>query len=264
MTMIDAHFDDQPMACGPNTHSGVAFPSDVQWPKAVIDAVAAQDLCTTWLAVYAKSLKSIADVRAQIAAELARIAAVRERAAAAAPASCDTDSSDLRSELELKGAYLRVHVLRVTLRHLEALERRRLQDVFGFEDAGFNRVSSPSWEIWQGFISGVSTEGGDLPTEEVLAQEMVDAGLLRDAEAKLVAWAIRYLTNRIAMCVERGLFFEEIARPFVSDYFESLSMAAAGVRTLAARWMVDGHFETGSAAAIAKRLNPLGAPPHFA
>ncbi len=43
---------------------------------------------------------------------------------------------------------------------------------------------------------------------------------------------IRCLTTSIAMRMERGFYFEQIAWPFVQDYLETLSMAAASVRTL--------------------------------
>ncbi|OJA62955.1 hypothetical protein BGV68_03685 [Burkholderia ubonensis] len=264
MSMIEADFYDQPQACRPRASLLVPFALSGPWPRILVDGTAVGELWP-WAQTQIRRVNSLDDVRAQITVLNAQIAAQQEQAAAKAlRASSAGDGFDFRAAVELKTTRLRVHVLQVALRHLEVLERRQQREALGCEESEQGGVSSPSWEIWQRFIRGASIEMVGLPSEQALAQEMVDAGLLHDADAKFVASAIRCLTTSIAMKMERGLFFEEIARPFVHDYLETLSMAAASVRTLAARWMLDGPSETGSAAAIAKRLNPLGAPPHFA
>ena len=266
MTMIEADFDDQPQACRPRTNLLVSLTPLSPLPQTLVDGMAVYKLWP-WAQKQMGRVNSLEDLRAQITVLNAQITALQQERAAVEALGVTSASVgfDFRAaQLDLKTASLRVHILQVALRHLEVLERRQLREAIGDEDSEQGGVSSPSWEIWQRFVSGASVEVVDLPSESALAQEIVDAGLLRAADATFVASVIRCLTTSIAMRMERGLFFEEIARPFVHDYLETLSMAAASVRTLVARWMLNGPSETGSAAAIAKRLNPLGAPPHFA
>ncbi|MCR4471600.1 hypothetical protein [Burkholderia sp. SCN-KJ] len=263
MTMIEADFDDQPHARRPSTNRLVPFTLHGPLSQTFVDGLAVPDLWP-WAQAQIRRVNSLADVRAQIIVLNGQISALEQVAAEGLRAFSAPVGFDFRAALELKTARLRVHILEVALRHLEILERQQLREALGDEESEQGGVSSPSWEVWQHFIGGPAAQLVGLQTEQALAQEMVDAGLLRYADAKFVASVIRCLTTSIAMRMERGLFFEEIARPFVHGYLETLSMAAASVRTLVARWMFDGPSETGSAAAISKRLNPLGAPPHFA
>ncbi|WP_020071108.1 hypothetical protein [Paraburkholderia caledonica] len=263
MTMIN--FDDRPANCEAHTNLLVPFTPQGTWAQILVDGLVAQDFWP-WARTQLRQIDSLSALRAQIAILNAEIAALQQKevAAEALCGSCATVASNFHAELELRSARLRVHALNVALRHLEVLGREQVRETLGCDESDEGGVSSPSWEMWQSFIIGAPIEMVALPSDQALAQEMVDAGLLRRANAAFAASVIRYLTTSIAMKMERVLFFQKIARPFVHDYLETLSMAAASVRTLAARWMLDGPCETGSAAAIARRLNPLGAPPHFA
>ncbi|VWD54279.1 hypothetical protein BLA18110_07935 [Burkholderia lata] len=265
MKMIEDDFDDQQKACQPRANPVVAVARHHYWLGPWGDAIAVSDLWP-WAQEQVRRVNSLDDVRAQITVLSAEVTALQARKAAtdASRVSGATGGLNFYSALALKSARLRVHILQVALRHLEILERHQLGEALDAEESKQVSVSSPSWEIWQSFISGPSAEKADLPSEEPLAQELVDAGLLCDAYAAIGASLIRYVTSSIAMRMQRGFFFKEIARPFVHDYLETLCKAAASVRTLVARWLLDGPSETGSAAAIAKRLNPLGAPPHLA
>lgn len=264
MKLIEVDLNEQPYDCRPSAK----LPGPVTYSHALyhvyVDDFAVRGLWP-WAQTQIRHIDSVADVRAQINVLSSHLAALQlaQRVKEASDASSANSGFDFCAEVEFQSARLRMHTLQVVLRHLERFERQQVRETFG-EDSDQGGVSSPSWEIWQGFVAGSPVEGAGVPSAQTIAQEMVGAGLLREVEAKLAASIIHYFATSIVMKMGRGLFFEEIALPFVHDYLETLSMAASNVRTLAARRMLDGPSETGSAAAIAKRLNPLGAPPQFA
>lgn len=263
MTMIEADFLGPP-PCHMSTLVQIPCAQSIEDPLALHRFAEAEAHVRKWAQEQGRRLKRIADVRAEIASLTAEVWAleVEQRDVDSSTASAAKFIQQWRLDSRQASVRLRLQILHMTLYQLVAWqsEELRTQAV-----PGESQVASPAMGIWQHLIDVRPTDVLPVPTQLALAQELLDAGVLFDLEAEL-AWAVGLdLASGITRRIARDFFFEEVAAPFVSARREKLSMAAARVRTLAARRMLDEpSSETGSAAAIAKRLNPLGAPPHFA
>ncbi len=160
-----------------------------------------------------------------------------------------------------------IRSIRRQLRRLREIERGLAEDLRllarAREENEAGSATSPAMGVWQFLVDRTSHDTLNTHTQLALAQELIDAGLVEDPAIDLASDLSSYLATSIATRAARDFFFEEFA-VFVRAHLAALSKKAADIRTLAFRWVLKLTTETGSAAAIAKRMNPLGAPPQLA
>lgn len=258
--MIEAHLDEHQMTSQPLIHPAVdVCTAGVLAPikdKMVRDELLFWGPLTTPQTVQAV-FGQILELNAKI-----RLLGEQRAAPAMAPVSLD----GLQIEVQLRVAQLRRQSLHTAMRILGEFQSRRKEEQTRreLEASAATGLSSPAMEVWQRLIEGQSAEVIDLPSELALVEELLASGMFNHNEAGMVAQLSRQIANILARNWARGHFFDEIATPFVKNYLDLLTQAALSIRTLVAHWILDRPAETGSAAAIAKRLNPLGAPPQLA
>lgn len=148
------------------------------------------------------------------------------------------------------------------LHELERLLTEDLQRLIQARQEEANRTASPAMDVWRFLVDTTPYQTLNTHTQLALAQELIDAGLLEDPSVELVSEIGHYLSDSIAARAARDFFFKRVTG-FVRAHLATLSRKAADVRTFASRWALKLTTETGSAAAIARRLNPLGAPPQL-
>ncbi|WP_186033982.1 hypothetical protein [Burkholderia gladioli] len=171
-------------------------------------------------------------------------------------------SRRLGLELRLNSARLKESKLLFQIRRFEAVQEEKAKGLEQSWQAVGYGLASPAMAVWQGFLNETRPEVLDVPTQLALAEELAELGLLFDGQDGFIADATYLWLGGVARQMARDFFFGEIAEPFVQNYLVTRSLAAATVRQLVDRWSRERTSETGSAAAIARRMHPLGAPPN--
>ncbi|MGS1024125.1 hypothetical protein [Burkholderia glumae] len=262
MTTTDAPADYQSSVCPlwPNGASYRAQSSaDMLAPGRFAQAEA---YVRDWTEALDRANEDLARVQRQIADVVAELEALDGEVTQRPSQSITVYSRRLCLELRLDAAYRKESTLLIRMRHLEALQEQQHDNraMQSWQAVGF---TSPAMGVWQSLLNEACPEVLDGPTQLALAEELAELGLLFDAQDALIAGADYRLGGALSRMM-RDFFFEEIAEPFVQNFLERRSLAAATVRQLVDRWSSERTFETGSAAAIARRMHPLGAPPKSA
>ncbi|WP_186063304.1 hypothetical protein [Burkholderia gladioli] len=215
-----------------------------------------------WTDALDRAREDLARVQRQIAGVVAELEALDGEVTQRLSQSITVYGRRLCLELRLKSAHLRESSVLLKIRHLEALQEQHADRAAQYWQAvGF---ASPAMGVWQSLLNETRPEVLDGPTQLALAQELAEAGLLFDAQDWFLTGASYHWLSGVSSGIARAFFFKKIAKPFVRNYLKTRALAAAAVREFVDRWSRERMFETGSAAAIAKRMHPLGAPPKSA
>ncbi|NHH78060.1 hypothetical protein [Burkholderia gladioli] len=262
MTTTDATAGYQSSVC-PLWPNGA--PRHVQSAAAVLPSgrfAQAEAYVRDWTDALDRAREDLARVRRQIAVVVAELKTLDVEVTQRPSQSITVYSHRLRLELRLNSAYLKESTLLFRMRYLEALQEQHADRAARtWQAVGF---ASPAMGVWQSLLNETRPEVLDGPTQLALAEELAEAGLLFDAQDWFLTDASYHWLSGVASGIARAFFFKKIAEPFVRNYLKARALAAAAVREFVDRWPRERMFETGSAAAIARRMHPLGAPPKSA
>ncbi|WP_186166328.1 hypothetical protein [Burkholderia gladioli] len=262
MTTTDVRTDYQSSACPlwPNGASYHAQSStDMLAPGRFAQAEA---YVRDWTEALDRAREDLARVQRQIADVVAELEALDGEVSQRPSQSITVFGRRLCLELHLQSAHLRESAILFKMRHLEALrDQHANRAAQSWQAVG---LASPAMGVWQSLLNETRPELLDGPTQLALAEELAEAGLLFDAQDWFSTDASYHWLSGVASGIARAFFFKKIAKPFVRNYLKTRALAAAAVREFVDRWSRERMFETGSAAAIAKRMHPLGAPPKSA
>lgn len=263
MTTSDAPADYQSSACPlwPNGASYHARSSaDMLAPGRFAQAEA---YVKAWTDALDQVREDLARVQRQIADVVAELEALDAEVTQRPSQSITVYSRRQCLKLRLDSAYLKETTVLIRMRRLEALQEQQHDNraMLPWQAAG---LASPAMGVWQSLLNETRPEMLDGPTQLALAEELAEAGLLFDAQDWFLTGASYHWLSGVSSGIARAFFFKKIAKPFVRNYLKTRALAAAAVREFVDRWSRERMFETGSAAAIAKRMHPLGAPPKSA
>ncbi|GAB7535756.1 hypothetical protein [Burkholderia sp. 3C] len=136
--------------------------------------------------------------------------------------------------------------------------------VFKFNPRG--GVGKSSVLVWRGLLDLPQTVSKKVRKLRRLAQRLSEIELRSDSYPELASTAIEYLPRIASGLVVRNPFEEvlEAFKALVARVLAARAKLAARIRQLIMQWVPERTSETGGAAALARRMHPLGAPPHFA
>ncbi|WLE64104.1 hypothetical protein GIY62_35150 (plasmid) [Burkholderia plantarii] len=263
MTTTDAPADYQSSVC-PSWPNGASYhaqsSADMLAPGRFAQAEA---YVRDWTEALDRAREDLARVQRQIADVVAELEALDGEVTQRPSQAISVCNRRMWLKLRLDSAYLKETMVLLRMRRLEALQEQQHDNraMLSWQAAG---LASPAMGVWQSLLNETRPEMLDGPTQLALAEELAELGLLFDAQDAFIAGTFDYTLGGGLSRMMRDFFFEEIAEPFVQNFLERRSLAAATVRQLVDRWSRERTFETGSAAAIARRMHPLGAPPKSA